>query len=388
MSTVIKFQHIDLTILEDYEDFITCLGLNKSSCDKETHCFMRTESGICRLLLPKKNFFSKSDNEYVYFLKLTDEIIRYSKIRKYIFTPRTFLSFEHVNYKINDEEIILLEEILLDKYLDNIELRESNKYIKTTKIYELTNPTITSSSIRYTSNVHETECYHYTKDKPWNTSTLENLFIEKIQKSPSHMKRFIEIEQYDRTGICAFKMIQFILENNLQTQISISNIKTTLTNEYLKLKVPQDTKLEISSSYWKAKEMTLFSVFNYHTFQKECTSAVQKQLKENKSKEIKKQISLESYFPTEFDLFLIFKFYKIPFILKVFQTQGSHTNTIYLNRNISELTNAIDTNNHVYMIIINNKIIPRRVYSSFFLIKYKNKYKIPQEIIDKKLLKN
>ena len=186
------------------------------------------------------------------------------------------------------------------------------------------------------------------------------------------MKRFIEIEQYARTGICAFKMIQFILENNLQTQISISNIKTTLTNEYLKLKKPQNTKFDISSSYWKAKDMTLFSVFNYLTFLKECTSAVLKQLEENKSKEIKKQISLESYFPTEFDLFLIFKFYKIPFILKVFLTQGSHTNTIYLNRNISELTNAIDTNNHVYMIIINNKIVPRRVYSSFFLIKYKN----------------
>ena len=56
---------------------------------------------------------------------------------------------------------IVLNEIKLALYNgDNVELRESNKYIKTTKIYELINPTVSSSSIRYSSNVHETECYH------------------------------------------------------------------------------------------------------------------------------------------------------------------------------------------------------------------------------------
>ena len=92
---------------------ITCLGLNKTNCPT-THCkydedgssFMRR--GTCKLSLPLKNLYSKNDNNVLYYKKLADEIIRYSKIRKYIFTPKEFLSFEHVNYRINNKEIILL----------------------------------------------------------------------------------------------------------------------------------------------------------------------------------------------------------------------------------------------------------------------------------------
>ena len=86
--------------------------------------------------LPKKNLYSDIPiTETIYYKKLADEIIRYSKIRKYIFTSREFLSFEHVNYKINDTEIILLEELLLDSYLEDIKIREDNKYINIYKYY-------------------------------------------------------------------------------------------------------------------------------------------------------------------------------------------------------------------------------------------------------------
>ena len=149
LNNYIKFQKIDLNSLDDYNDLISCLGLNGKNCGENLHCFMRTESGICKLILPKRNLYNNNDNDKIYFTKLTDEIIRYIKIRKYLFTPRTFLSFEHVNYKINNNEIILLEEILLDQYLENIKLRKSNEFIKTTKIYELHNP---AESIPYTSN--------------------------------------------------------------------------------------------------------------------------------------------------------------------------------------------------------------------------------------------
>ena len=59
------------------------------------------------------------------------------KIRKYIFTPRAFLSFQSINYKINEDEIVVLEEILLEQYLKDASLLKQNKYIKTNKIYEL-----------------------------------------------------------------------------------------------------------------------------------------------------------------------------------------------------------------------------------------------------------
>ena len=100
--------------------------------------------------LPKKNLYSDSNNRNIYYKKLADEIIRYSKIRKYIFTSREFLSFEHVNYKINDNEIILLEELLLDSYLEDIKLRADNKYIKSTNLYDIVNP---NNKINYVTTI-------------------------------------------------------------------------------------------------------------------------------------------------------------------------------------------------------------------------------------------
>ena len=66
----------------------------------------------CKLSIPSTNLYNKKDNNILYFIKLADELIRYSKIRKYIFTEREFLTFKQINYRINDNEIALLEEIL------------------------------------------------------------------------------------------------------------------------------------------------------------------------------------------------------------------------------------------------------------------------------------
>ena len=80
---------------------------------------LREENGICKVILPKKNLYSRISNKLYYYIKLSDELIRFSKIRKYIFTPKSFLSFQHIKYKINKDEIVLLEE-LFENYFDNI----------------------------------------------------------------------------------------------------------------------------------------------------------------------------------------------------------------------------------------------------------------------------
>ena len=62
------------------------------------------------------------------------------------------MSFERVNYRINDNEIILLEEILFDTYLDDIKLRQDNRYIESTNIYDIINPV---NRITYSSKLNE-----------------------------------------------------------------------------------------------------------------------------------------------------------------------------------------------------------------------------------------
>ena len=236
LDPVVKFQKFVLRDIEDYDELITCLDLDKVSCKKKTHCLLREENGECQLLLPDVNLFSKSNNEIDYFRKLSDEIIRYSKIRKYLFTPRTFLSFEHVNYKINDDEIILLEGILLDKYLDNIKLRKDNTYIKSSRIYDLTNP---DYGISYKST-YRIEDDDFTQHKlctvvpqtmmSYNHATIQALFVDSIKNDN------VNIDQYINSSNCCFEMIQFILQNSLSTKISINSIKEKLFEGYKRLK--------------------------------------------------------------------------------------------------------------------------------------------------------
>ena len=197
LNPVIKFQKIVLDTIEEYEDLITCLGLNRRDCKKEVHSFLRQENCECKLIIPRKNLFNEMNNKRNYFLRLTDEIIRYSKIRKYLFTPRSFLSFERVNYKINKNEIILLEEILLDKYLDNIKLRNTNKYIKTTKIYEIADPSDLvpyKNTYRITDDITEkkTICTIQPQSMmPYGHATLKALFKTKVNKDNITVNQYL-----------------------------------------------------------------------------------------------------------------------------------------------------------------------------------------------------
>ena len=135
MRGSINFTEInDIDSLEDINDLVNCLGLNKKDCKTKQFCFTKKNAyGVCGLILPKTNLYNGYNNKEFYFKKLADQIIRYEKIRKYLFTPRTFLSFQRINYKIEKDEIVVLEEILLEQYLKDIKLREKNNYIKTNK---------------------------------------------------------------------------------------------------------------------------------------------------------------------------------------------------------------------------------------------------------------
>ena len=65
-----------------------------------------------------------------------------------IFTPKSFLSFHHVKYKINSDEIVLLEE-LFETYFDNIILQTNNEFINS-NVYEIADPNLT---VNYSNNV-------------------------------------------------------------------------------------------------------------------------------------------------------------------------------------------------------------------------------------------
>ena len=376
LNPVIKFQKIVLDTIEEYEDLITCLGLNRRDCKKEVHCFLRQENGECKLIIPRKNLFNEMNNKRNYFLRLTDEIIRYSKIRKYLFTPRSFLSFERVNYKINKNEIILLEEILLDKYLDNIKLRNTNKYIKTTKIYEIADPSHHvpyKNTYRITDDITEKETICTIQPQsmmPYGHATLKALFKTKVNKDQ------ITVNQYLNSSNCVFEMIKFVLEDSLGRPFSILQIKNKLIDGYLSV---YNTKIPTILKKKGNRNRTLFSLFNYWTYQRDAAQAVDNVFEDSETKEeIRKQILLENYYPTEFDILLLFSSYNIPVLLRMKGNQ----HTLLANKLLMNISTT--GKDYSYIIIIDRRRLKRDKKMDYGLLSLDRiGYKISNKLINK-----
>lgn len=102
----------------------------KSNClIKSPLCVVSDKDNICQLILPKKNLVTGKDNEIIYYEKMADELIRYIRINKYIFEPKTYLSFENMGYNLNDDEILLFQSLITQEYFENLIPTVPNKFI-------------------------------------------------------------------------------------------------------------------------------------------------------------------------------------------------------------------------------------------------------------------
>ena len=93
----------------------------------------------CALVLPKINLINGLDNENAYFVKVADEFLRYTRIRKYLLSPDAYLSFDKMPYKLNKDEVILLQSLLEQSYFDDLVPVERSQYI-TGRPYDFAEP--------------------------------------------------------------------------------------------------------------------------------------------------------------------------------------------------------------------------------------------------------
>ena len=145
MSDYIDFGIIDI---ENIDEIIKCFGLDdESSCGKNKCCSFSKKTGKCQLVLPLKNMITDTDNQIYYYIKVTDEILRYKKIRNFFFDRQTFLSFGKIHYNLKDDEIILLEDLLLNKYFNDIKPLKKSAFINSARTFDYSNA---DKSIEYT----------------------------------------------------------------------------------------------------------------------------------------------------------------------------------------------------------------------------------------------
>jgi hypothetical protein len=110
-------------------------GDHEKTCGNKSYC-LKEAGGLCKLLLPQRNLmYPDIDNEIAYFGKLSDEMIRYERVKLFMFEPAKYLTFQEIKYNLNDDEIILLESLITQEYFDNLDPVDANPYALQTSFY-------------------------------------------------------------------------------------------------------------------------------------------------------------------------------------------------------------------------------------------------------------
>jgi hypothetical protein len=211
----------------DENEIHNCIKNSKDKCNKKGSICIMTDDK-CTLILPKENLVTNTDNERYYYGRMADELIRYNRIKSFMFKPQTYLSFGQIKYNLRDDEIIVLQDLLNNEFFENLIPTDINVYAKY-NTYDTAAPIITQ---KYTKEIplndvinphHDVDCI---PSEPTDITTLNwrKCF-------PSNYKEVV----YDKTLQCSLYLIINLINEFKGQQLTIEGIKDILIEEYARL---------------------------------------------------------------------------------------------------------------------------------------------------------
>ena len=154
---------------------------------------------------------------------MADALLRYSRIKSFMFQPTSFLSFSTMSYNLRNDEIILLQTLLMGDYFDNLVAVSSNDFIKY-NTYD--------SAIPYTSQAYSNvvDLNRYDTDVDDCSQTIKHGIHGKWgERFPKNSFEFI----YNPIPpACSFNMILQIIANDKKQSITLSKLKDILIQAY------------------------------------------------------------------------------------------------------------------------------------------------------------
>ena len=250
LAPYISFSHYSHDIIDKLSKITTCY--NNSTCDE--HFCLKSGTGECKINIPQVNLINNLNNETVYFARISDEMIRFNRVKSFIFDPDIYLSFLKINYDLYDNEIILMQSSIFGKgYLDYLEYEPSNKYV-TNNVFDVMLPDPLTSQ-KY-SNVMENKKIKASDIMQVNTlldsSTQSTAIINTTQEtqknsvqmdvcstkiSPLDIKlaKFFpesyKSKEYERNNNCGIQLLYDLLREN-EINLTKSKIMTEIFNMY------------------------------------------------------------------------------------------------------------------------------------------------------------
>ena len=232
-----------------------------------------------KFIYPDKNLMTGKNNEDGYYTKLSDEALRYERIKLYLFEKNKYLSFMDIQYNLNENEILIPESMINNEYFEGMVAYKRNKYVHF-NTYDTAHPLIT--------NVYSEKM---TIDRCIVTPTpIDSKFLLSIYSSKHSVINFGKAKRKERTTICSFDIIIAILANE-SIVVTKRDIQQLLLTEYNKYDI--DNIIAVLSIESKK---TMFRPVNggYRTLDFVMLS--------------------EEYYLTFIDLWLIATHYKLPII--------------------------------------------------------------------------
>jgi len=288
----IVFTDISPEVLNMLEEVSTCT----TNCNDKKYCLIEDET--CKLMLPNKHLLSNYDNKTIYFGRMADELLRYNRIKLFMFQPKTYLNLGNNEYKINKDEFIMLQSLLTNEYFENLSPFHQSEYLNNIT-FELAKPSVSN---RYDNVVPLNEqgieiesegiiddlsvqCIIGTREVIGRADGFwKNIF-------PRNCKEIL----FNNSNRCSFYVLIYILQEKTQKLLSIEDLKRTLWSVYKKYIDKYSVKIE-DILYKQGKRDIIKSI-------------------KSNAITLEALIMSESYYLTELDIWIFANEYKLPIIL-------------------------------------------------------------------------
>ena len=314
-KNVIVFKDFDKATLLSLDEITDCFSNPK----EKQYCIIQT-SGEYQMIIPEKHLISGLNNNQIYFSRISDELIRYKRIQIFMMDTKIFLNITNTEYKINSDEMIMLESLLTSEYFKSIEPYEHGKMTKIT--YETANPII---SQKYSNEVsidsqQKMIMSDNAKEEIQDAFGIECIrrVIPIIGKTISEWKSFFpknatEIELHSSVK-CSYYPIIYIYNHLYNIQMTIEQVKTILSSEYAK--------------YMNNYQNKIFDILRKQGKKQLIDSIIKGRY------ELESVIASEVYFLTNLDLWILSIHFSLPIILfhqKKLKNLINHVNWLKLS---------------------------------------------------------
>jgi ribosomal protein S8 len=233
-ENAITFGDLPSELLNNMTEIASCIS--SDSCSNKKYCITK-ENGMCSLFIPRKNLLNHQENEKRYFLRMADELLRYPRVRLFMLDTKNYLNITSLEYRIREDEFIILQTLLMSDYFDDLVPFEMNTYVKNIP-YEYANPIQSQKYSNRISIVGQELDKNEEKTNPdFSEDSIKERFSSVQGNAASYWVKMFPPNTKEialsATRQATFYVAILVLQEKLDRRITIAAVSQLLVDSYL-----------------------------------------------------------------------------------------------------------------------------------------------------------